>query len=140
MIFRCKACKAFVVADGLSKTRKCPSCGHITRLANVKVSRRFETLDQAVTAIRYLKIPAAEREDVPYQAGEGAGDKVSQKEATAAYLAGVKISHPAGIEEQEFVQGARAAGIEKKYLEKVLHGKQAEGSIIEVRPGCYKVL
>ena len=140
MLFKCKACTAFVIADGLSKSRKCPGCGHVTKLAGVKASRRFETLDEAVTAMRYLKIPPAEREDVPYQSGEGAGEKVSQKEATVAYLATVKASHPAGIEEKELVQGAKAAGIDAKYLAKVLRGKQAEGSILEVHPGCFKIL
>jgi DNA replicative helicase MCM subunit Mcm2 (Cdc46/Mcm family) len=132
ILFPCRRCGALAVAPSDQKTRRCPSCNFSNTLAKVVVIKRFDDKETAVNALRLVKIPRAERGDVPYLAGSAESEnKRTTVEDIMVFFWTIKRFHPEGIAETELLALAKKDGLDMKKVEKYVEKYKQEGALLE---------
>jgi hypothetical protein len=132
ILFPCRRCGALAVASSDQKARQCPSCGLSNKMAKVVVIKRFDDKETAVNALRLVKIPKAERDEVPYLAGSAMeAEKRTTVEDIMVFFYTIKRLFPEGIAESELLERAKKDGLDTKKVEKFVQKYKQEGALLE---------
>ncbi|NMC08409.1 MAG: hypothetical protein GYA24_24590 [Candidatus Lokiarchaeota archaeon] len=132
ILFPCRRCGALAVGSSTQKTRQCPSCGLSNKMAKVVAIKRFEDKETAVNALRLVKIPKADREDVPYLAGTAVeAEKHTTVDDIIVFFYTIKRLYPDGIAESELLERAKKDGLDTMKVGKYVKKYKEEGALLE---------
>ena len=130
MLVKCRKCGTYLVARSSGKSKKCTGCGHVNVLRKVVLVKRFPSSEEAMDALRYVKVPRALRGEVPYAASGFAHGRGSMKDEARARARAFVASMKEPVSEDALVVMAGERGIDLEELHRIMERGKAEGSII----------
>lgn len=135
LLVKCRRCGAYMIGSGTARTARCPSCSLVNPLHKVVRVKAFPTREEAIDALRLVKIPKALRDRVPWAAATGAGSKANRLECARAFLS----SRAGPATEEELLAAARAEGLDVEAVQRLLAEGKAEGTILEGPGGKLRI-
>ena len=127
-----------MVARGCNKTKKCSSCNRVNDLGKVRIIKGFHQLEQAMNALRYLKIPKEKRGEIPYLRGEAVERKKTPEQILSSIIAHVRKRFPAGIKLEELKKHAQKAGIDSETFDEIINLVYMKGEALYPKRGVIK--